>query len=228
MIIIVVSNRLHENMALHTKKEFAALCGLPTKNLATYIGRSSGVHVVVGKNDLIDDTNPTNADFLKRRRSQRKTGVPSELPVETGEKPGKVSKKGAKSSESKEKTDDPDDMHGLEMRKKTLDIERMNQEKAIRDAQIQKLQGKLVPTDQVKALFSMHFRNVTVSFNQAINVIISEIGQKAKLNANQLAEVRHAATKAINNAVETSTENTKKDLQNLVDEYSASLKGKAA
>jgi formate dehydrogenase maturation protein FdhE len=74
----------------------------------------------------------------------------------------------------------------------------------------------------------MHFRNVTVSFNQAINVIISEIGQKAKLNANQLAEVRHAATKAINNAVETSTENTKKDLQNLVDEYSASLKGKAA
>jgi hypothetical protein len=215
-------------MALHTKKEFAALCGLPTKNLATYIGRTTGVHVVVGKNDLIDDTNPANAHFLKRRQGLRKTGDPRDLPADSGEKVTKTSKKGAKSEKNGTKPENADDMHGLNMRKVALDIEQKEQEKQIRDAQIQKLHGKLVPTDQVKALFSMHFRNVTVSFNQAINVIISEMGQKAKLNVNQLAEVRHAATKAINNAVETSTENSKKDLQNLVDEYSASLKGKAA
>lgn len=51
-------------MALYTKKEFADICGLPTKNLSTYIGRGK---VIVRDDGMIDDAEGINNLFFSKR-----------------------------------------------------------------------------------------------------------------------------------------------------------------
>src|SRR5690606_352900 len=54
-------------MALHTKKDFADLCGLRTNTLATYVGRGK---VVVRADNMVDDKDPVNKAFLQHRKGK--------------------------------------------------------------------------------------------------------------------------------------------------------------
>lgn len=61
-------------MSSKTKKEFADLCGIKTKDLSVYIMRSK---VIVGSDGLIDDKNEHNIAFMANRgRKPKKAVVP--------------------------------------------------------------------------------------------------------------------------------------------------------
>jgi hypothetical protein len=70
-------------MALHTKKQFAKLCGITTKELSVYAGPKR--RKVVYSGDYVDDTIQPNIDFLrtwldKKKYEMNKPLPPLELP----------------------------------------------------------------------------------------------------------------------------------------------------
>jgi hypothetical protein len=186
-------------MATHSKKEFAELCGTTTRHLSIYIKRKK---VVVSDVGLIDDTVPQNNLFLKKRAAKPKQKV------DKAPDPAKI----ARDVELKE-------LLAMEKEAKQLAILSKRKEQTLLDARIQKMHGVLIPTDLVKNLFAQHFREVSTSFKQGIDGILSEIGKKAKLNGNQMAEIRGRMVKILNESVERSVNNSKKSVQNVVTEY---------
>lgn len=187
-------------MSTHSKKEFAELCGLTTRHLAVYIKRKK---LIVSDSELIDDAVPQNNLFLKNRTTKIKRKAPKDKPD-----PVKV----ARDAELKE-------LMAMEKETKRLAMESKRKEQTLLDAKIQKMHGQLMPTDLVKVLFAQHFREVSTSFKQGIDGILSEIGKKARLNGNQVAEIRATMVKIINECVNKSVDNSKKSIERIVTEY---------
>ena len=149
-------------MALHTKRQFADLCGIPTRTLAIYIGRSK----VVLTGDMIDDQLPENKYFLASRA------------MKSGES--------AAHQEQKEQvivhktvTAQPNIQEGifaLDQRIKVLEAKKKERELAILAIKEDKLKGEVIPSDLVKILFLQHFKAVGASFRNSIETIITGIG----------------------------------------------------
>lgn len=81
------------------------------------------------------------------------------------------------------------------------------------------MNGELIPTDLVKQLFATHFREVTLGFKQALDFLLLEIGSSHKMNDNQIKVWRMKMIALLNEAVNKSTDNSKKAVANVVAEY---------
>ncbi|NCX55614.1 MAG: hypothetical protein EBW87_00225 [Burkholderiaceae bacterium] len=196
-------------MALYSKKEFAALCGMNTRQLSVYINRNK---VICRDDETIDDADPVNSGFVEIRKSKGKS-------VRVVAK--KQAKKTVEKSVDSAGPSPGSELLELEKRRKTSDLELKEQEKALKQLQILKAQGKVVPTDLVRNLFSVHFKETHLGFKQMIDVLISEIGQKYRLNANQIAELRAKSVELLNKIIEKNVENSKRSVETLVVEFSA-------
>lgn len=193
-------------MALYKNSEFAALCGITTANLFVNIGRGK---LVRHDKKHLDSAHPVNAAFIQKYQGkgpQVMAAAPEKKDAPSD--PGKA----AREAELKE-------LMAMEKETKRLAMETKRKEQALLDARIQKMHGQLMPTDLVKVLFAQHFREVSTSFKQGIDGILSEIGKKARLNGNQVAEIRATMVKIINECVNKSVENSKKSIQQVVSEY---------
>src|SRR5688572_20020918 len=192
-------------MALYKSTEFAALCGISVDVLYVMIGRGK---VIRNDKKQIDSDNPINAVYLQKCKDKKKTE-----PTQEPEAPTKSdSTKAAKEAEYKE-------LMAMEKETKRLAMESKRKEQTLLDAKIQKMHGQLMPTDLVKVLFAQHFREVSTSFKQGIDGILSEIGKKARLNGNQMAEIRGTMVKIINESVNKAVESSKKNVEKVVIEY---------
>src|SRR5690242_673143 len=163
------------SMALHTKTEFAALCGLLQKNLHTYIGRKK---VIVGSNDLIDDTDQINRLFMDKQRAKR--GIEGT----TASAPGKQVpvKKSSKKEPSAAETEMKDTLTGLLKGNKELEmVERQNKIEMQR-IEIQKKRGELVPTSAVKTVMTLHTESIKTSYIEASDNLILILSQRKGFN----------------------------------------------
>jgi hypothetical protein len=186
-------------MSIHTKREFAKLCGIVTRELAVYIKRNK---VVVSEAGLIDDTNSVNKIFMESRAGRKKKDP--EKVTEPTEKP---------------KRDDREDLYDLEKQQKTVAIEAKRREMALTDARLQKMHGVLIPTDVAKMVVAQQFRELSMEIKQGIDSLLSEIGKKARLNGNQVTEFRALITKMVNESVNRAVDNSKKNVQKIVSEF---------
>src|SRR5688572_11937031 len=193
-------------MALYKSSEFAALCGISVDVLYVMIGRGK---VIRNDKKQIDSENPINAMYLQKCKDKKKV-----QPIPEKETPSQKpdSAKVARDAELKELMD-------MEKETKRLAMESKRKEQALLDAKIQKMHGQLMPTDLVKVLFAQHFREVSTSFKQGIDGILSEIGKKARLNGNQMTEIRGTMVKIINESVNKAVESSKKNVEKVVIEY---------
>ena len=203
-------------MALYTRKQFYEKCGVARGYLNMYIKRNK----VILTNGMIDDTLQENAYFMQKCIDKR--GIKPD--VDEVRKPIKpISEKIIEETkEAQNETDDPEaiNQYSLGLEKKKLDIEKVEEEILITRIKREKMSGDLIPTDLVKVLFASHFKSVTTSFHQAIENLISTIAKRNSLDRGQVAKIRGELTKVINDAVSNSIEISKKELKNIVDEYS--------
>jgi len=206
-------------MGLLTKKEFAEKCGIQTKVLSVYIKRGK---VIVSGSGIIDDTNLVNMQFVKNQEliPRKKTRVSENEPVVLSEKPQKAQKR-EKKNDNHTKLDERFD---LDTEKKKMEIEKLQRESRVAEAQHQKLMGKMLPTDPVKTLFIQTIKAYTVSFRQAAEKIIMEFAAINKMNRNDLAQMRGELISAINRAAEDGNTESKKAVNGIIREYSQAKK----
>ena len=204
-------------MALYKRKEFYQKCGVSKAYLTTYIGR--GKVILTGK--MIDDYLPENAYFMKIRLDKMAVKGQEEG-LSVLEKPSKpLTDKdinGLEDSNLKENEDGS--LYKLSLEKKQLDIERAKEEIEIARLKKEKLSGDLIPTDLVRIVFATHSKSITIHFHQAVENLISQIAKQAGLDRKQIAKIRGSLIEIINKGVKNAGITSKKDLKNIVAEYS--------
>lgn len=197
-------------MSIHNKLEFRKICGLSSKHFSTYLKRGK---IVVGDDGKLDDANPINQEFIKRHADRKQVaskGASKKAKAPADPEPG-----------TGEKTNT---LYELDKEQKALNIEKQRKEAAILDARIKKLNGELIPTDLVKLTIAQIFRGFTVELKQEFDKVVTDIAKKAHFNGNQVAELRGIVAKSINTSVQRGVESSKKNIQNIISEYSANKK----
>lgn len=217
-------------MAFLSKKEFSDLCGIPTNALAVYVKRKK----VVLSGEFVDDTLPKNKAFLKKKSVAKKRKS-----VATDSKPKTESKKQNSNNlpknpapnlpvykkdppEPKPQITDPepDSTFLLEQEKLTLQNTQLERANEIAQIKIEKLRGDVIPTDIVKNTFMQHFKSITTSFHQGADNVLIKIAQKYDLSRQEVANYRGELISIINDCVKDAVEESKKSIQNIVNEYS--------
>jgi hypothetical protein len=186
---------------------------METKALSVYIQRGA---VVVNGDDLIDDTDLTNAKFYtKWNRKAAVQELISSPPVEGDEK--KVTKKQAKATVLPELQQ----AQLFEMQKEKLEIQKLEEGNRLMKIKADKAAGMVIPTDLVKTLIRQHSKSTTDAYRMAQEDMFILIAAKYGIPPQELAELRRRGLDSINKAVEDAIELTKKELKNIVNEYSA-------
>jgi hypothetical protein len=200
-------------MATYSKREFADKCGMLSRALSVYVKRGK---VVVGADEMISDSDPVNKLFMEKQLSNPKRKVSAKSNV----KSTKEAKSPKQSKEEQERSKKLSDRMDLDTEKQRMAVRKMERETFLLEMQQQKLLGKLIPTDLVKALFGQHFKSVTITFKQAVDKLLTEFAKKAKMDRNGVAEMRMELIAVINKAVEDGIAESKKNIENIVSEYS--------
>jgi len=205
-------------MPLFTKKQFATMCDMPTNRLSIYIGRNK----VQLTDDLIDSDLEINKYFLEKHAVN---SVPQQQNPE--KKPqAKSTKKDSQSNNSDASgtiNTDPSQkssLFALDQRLKVLEAKKREKEIELLNIKEQKLRGEAIPTDLVKIIFGQHFKSIGTTFKNATETIITNIGKKKALNVNEIAELRSVLNGILNDAISESIQESKKNIKNIVEEYS--------
>jgi len=224
-------------MAKKTKKEFAEICGIRTKDLSVYILRSK---VIVGSDGMIDDKNEHNIAFIANRgRKPKKEVIPKTVralkkkpitkPVQK-KKPVKSLKENAPVIETPEPKPEPEIDSVLEAER----LERAELDKAKLKADLQnkllsadiarinkeRLQGQLIPTDLAISVIKLQADSLKVAYHAAAEHLILIIGQRKKLNNKDISNIRRDLTGTINKAVDVGANESHKGIKRIVKEYS--------
>lgn len=213
-------------MALHNKKDFAAIYGIEVKDLGNYRKRKQ----IVINGDMIDTNNPTNVYWIEKRlalleKKNSKSAVGTGVVSDEEDKLNKRSA-GKKIKEANTKFTTPpetptnSDAYGLDLKIKKQDLAKSEIETEIKKKKLEQVTGESVPTELVKNLMLHHNKSITVSFYNALTNFLVVVEQKAGLGILAMAELKAALKKEINLAVVDSLDNSKKTLRNIIAEHS--------
>lgn len=223
-------------MALYQRKEFQKKFGLSSNYVSTNAGR--GKLILQGK--YIDDQHPLNKAWIEAWIE--KNGVPPEVGFAPPPPPPSVAKKRSKARQSNisevpaapkikaapiiipeyDPEFDPETSSKQEMdkRKKILEYKLLQENFELQKIKKEKQLGLVIPTDLVFGVFARHFKSVTDQFYQASDNMIIELASTFGASGKQLADIRTRLVDIVNDSVEKSKDESKKEIKNLIAEYS--------
>lgn len=185
-------------MARYTRAEFCDLCGVSSGDLSNYIKRGK----VVVDGDGFDSENALNAAFIKKRE-------------------GRQLKKKSSSPKVAEKKEKPQGGYVNALQQKAeVDIQAKRQLIELKNLEIRKKLGEMIPTDSVRQIFIMHSENMKTAYMESSDNIIVIMGQRKEFNAEDVAYVRKKFYDLVNKAISDTITATKVSIDNLVKEFS--------
>lgn len=203
-------------MALHTKKEFADLCGIQTKDLSNYIRRGK----VILSGDLIDMSITENSAFYEKRKTNAAPVSEIKLPQYPPglDAPDYSKKKKVKYSEP---TSDLSERSLFELTKLKLEkeIEEKDQKIELLKKRNEKMDGESIPTDLVKVLVAQLSKSMTASFQIGADNFLIEISTLLGITPTQMAELRGKLVVIINKGIEKSVAEARQNIKNIAEEY---------
>lgn len=217
-------------MALLTKPEFAALCKIPTKNLATYIGRAK----VIESGGYIDDQNPINAEFLAHRReflAEKTEPEPVEnvtvtheateiVEVKPKSKPLSVRsavKKPVIKSQSAPEDSGFHSMRDRNLEKVKAQTVKLQIEAEIKQLEYDKKRGDLVDTKKVFLIISELGKAIISNYTDGAQSFLQEIGHKKRFTADEQAEYKGTLVRMINRYHDTAIKDALRSLENIIE-----------
>jgi hypothetical protein len=211
-----------EPMALHTKKDFALICGIKLAALSTYAKRDK----VICSGDYIDDAIEKNAAFMEKWRAIKQPDVPA--PALNG-KPRDERRVVAKPIDNTPPPKPPNIKPPSEFtfagNQIDAEIKRVELDRKLEDLEIaklkrQKMAGESMPTDLVKNTISVYSRSVSRSFNNAADNLLVEFQTMSDISREQVSSMRTKLNAIVNKAINDAYENAIDMVDNIVDEYS--------
>jgi hypothetical protein len=188
-------------MALHSKADFAKLCGLTTGNLTNYIKRNK----VLMSGDYIDDQLQINKDFLLSRQSKSAPKHEPPLPVLRS-----IPDTGDQDEEDDDYQDDDgadqgeDSGYALNKKKLKKQIAKLEVDTRLQELKEEKMRGELIPVDLVVNVFRAHTQSIVTSMKDGIEDLLINFSVEARLKGDQLASLRGKMVGILNTGVEKS------------------------
>lgn len=201
-------------MAIYSKKEFADLCRIETKNLSNYITRKN---VIVNSSGFIDTSIDKNMAFLEKRRA-KSSSIPSADIVVKNKKKNKpedfdadeteyVSGPGQTYTESERK------LKYLDTVKREAEIEKLK-------IDIAKKKGEVIPSELIAPCILQHNQSIVTEFKNTADEIIRIIAKKKSLSVNEMAEIKGDLVICINTSIQKATTLTSKNIENIISDFS--------
>jgi hypothetical protein len=206
-------------MALHSKKDFAALCGFSSRELSVYIKRGK----VILSGDYVDDSQAINKEFLEKRQSKSEP-VPLEKTLRMIKPdPGipEIPDTGGDADDDEDSgLDDDGSESGYALNKKKLQkqIAKLEVDTRLQELKEEKMRGELIPVDLVKNLFRSHTQAIVTSMKDGIEELLINFSAEARLRGDQVANLRGKMTGVLNNGVDKSVLITQKAMRSIVDQ----------
>ena len=205
-------------MAYLSKKEFAEVCILKTKDLSNYIKRGK---VIVRTDELIDTDTDVNKAFIENRRAKMDVALAD--PEIASDKPGASRRMGQiLGGDKPEKVDDTGLMsvviadrhykHHLAIKtERAAELDRLKIEKA---------KGIVVPSEPIIPIFLQHNQHILQEQKNADEEMLSLFAHKYGISSADTAHIRGEWVKRRNAAVQKATDATKKAIPALINDYS--------
>ena len=215
---------------LYTRKEFAALCHTTTAVITTNINRNK----IILFDKKIDSGNAINKSFFNKYSKK------AEKAIKEGNKPKAKSPQAeklygdlvhtisreeviSKAAEKRRKkaNDEADEVVSWEQRKKIADA--LLQERKAEQAQLQleKMAGKLIPTDLVFDIIRVHNQSIFATFqNDAENLASIYCDILAAGDRKMLAEINDKLGDVISISIKRSEDVALAGITNAIEEYS--------
>lgn len=191
----------------HTKKAFATVCGIQTKDLSVYIQRK---RVVVDADGEINIDHPLNKIFLEDKLSKNK-------------------RKAADTSQVKSFDEDKSDLNEAETegltitqltrRRKILDIKKIDKEVDLLTIKRDKLNGEVIPTELVKIIMYRKTALLVNRFKDHWEDHLTKLSGELRLSGDQLAKLRGEMVYHINQASDEALNTAKKEINQMIDEF---------
>lgn len=222
-------------MALLTKEQFAKKISRPSNFLSVYISRGEVViHSGEKKNALIDDEHPVNAMFLNKK-AVKELVKESKTPENTGNSEQKtevyeavvIGGDGKKRTPSNGK--DANEVYlknlaALEQEKAELSRDKQREELEKIRLFNEKARGESLPIALFKPLLSRNNQNITITFKNLTEELISNMAKKKAFTLEERAEVQQFLLEGINKAVTDANDMTVQNLEVIIDDYKESIK----
>jgi len=195
-------------MPVYTRPEFAEACGVTQSYVNNYISRKK---IIVNKDNKIDTSDPYNKLFFDKRQGVKKE---SKKKVERKRKLEELPK------ESDPVSTESTTNFNLDRLKKEAELEKAELDIELKKVELAKKSGEVIPTDLVKNVIKNHVKSITLKFHQAADNYLSEISNETGMKGERLAYWRGALIDQINEASVEAVEESKKDVEHIVQEYS--------
>jgi hypothetical protein len=205
--------------------------GMKTGNLTNYIKRGK----VVMSGELIDDSHPINAEFVRKRSkllvkkaaSAAEKGSTAEVPRPPGPKISDPELPITDIPDLKDATDDDIDkiiqqsggILSLENRKIAADIQRIETVRDLNLLKIQKEQGEIIPTELMSPIIAQFAMAITSSFRSAADNLLTEFAHKHKIDSESEAELRTKIVSITNEAVEKAVDESHRAVDRISTDY---------
>jgi hypothetical protein len=216
-------------MPRFTRSQFAELIKKTASYINVYVGRNAIIlsHDEKGF-EFIDSDLELNKYFLQKR------GVSldgSELPevikpkktveseIEQAQQPlEKVKTKHARSEgESTGYVD-------LDKQKKKLEIEKLQKDVHLKEIELKKKQGEVIPVDVINGLISRLGKNYVTSFKNEADKYLTHVVNRTGADRETANKLKGDLIESINNAIKETLDITSKELEAIVKDYTVSRK----
>lgn len=210
-------------MALFKKAEFAAECGVSRAHVSMAIKRTK---VIVGADGMIDSENPINRLYKDScAQNAAEKGKPEKV-AETSKKRAPLPGKSKAASKKPERQENPElqerisEKFTIDRLEKQSRIAKINLEAELMQMKQRKLSGQLMPTDMVFNLIRQLSQSMLVGFSNGLDALVTDVAKSAKLDRNEVAEMRKRVRSMINKVIDNSIDDAKRNVDNIVAENS--------
>jgi len=109
---------------------------------------------------------------------------------------------------------------GIDAEIKQAQLKKIKIDIAEKEIKVAKLNGEVIPFDLVQLLFNQHSKSITTAFHNATDNIITDFQKEFGLTREDSAKLRGNLIEVVNQAVKESISISKKQVKNIVSEYS--------
>lgn len=183
-----------------SRRSFCEMAGIGITHINTYADREK---IKLEPDGRIDIALPVNQDFLRSR-----------------DKAKKVVKKKVEATEPIQF----DGQSEYEERKR-VELEMKKRDLMMKDVQLQKMNGEVIPTELVGVMIKYHVRQLQMELKYSFERMVSDLVIKLNGDKSEIGKSRKLISETINAASEKARAGMQKQLSQIVDDYKKS-KGK--
>lgn len=206
-------------MAIVTRKEYAEISGIDAKSIGVYVKRKKLVEL---SDKRLDTEAPMNKMFIQLRKQKKLTATTKKEKTALKDKskpPEEIHTQLPPKKTAEEKRSDKEN-DNLILRKLKADTEKAEADNELKNLQLEKMMGKLIPVDLMHGVIKINIQNIFFTFeNDLINIASIYCDKMAGGDRSMLSAVIADIRPRLERLIKETKTNAAKEIEVLIEDY---------